>query len=108
MSKDLDFVNGEHVDARGLLQMNAKEAREIFKDMRSTALDVDDAITVGRAHGYLEALQGPEVKLFLDFIEYFLGQERMTFMECSQAEDLWCRAKDTLAQFKEAVEGEEK
>lgn len=27
------------------------------------------------------------------FLKYFLSQEHMTFMECSQAEDLWSRAK---------------
>jgi hypothetical protein len=55
------------------------------------------------AKGYLAAIEGPEVKTLVGFIEYFLSQKQMTFMECSQAEDLWYRAKEVLAAFRKSV-----
>lgn len=82
--------------------MDAKECRESYKDY---VYPINDREKTLWANGYLAALDGEEVGCLLSFIEYFLNQERMTFMECSQAEDLWSRAKEALAKFRATAGG---
>lgn len=81
----------------GNIEMNEKKAREILKTGQWDSQGVGLCGEIAAKH-YLLALD--KAKGLEEFIEYFLGQERMTFMECPQAEDLWIRAKEVLTKYR--------
>lgn len=77
--------------------MNAKEAKEILQEPITSAKALE-RMGHWAARGYLEALEGPEVKALVDALE--MAQEYIAFKGGINISN---NLNETLAQYREAV-----
>lgn len=79
--------------------MNAKEAREILKRLKPELVHkfIDSpSHEIGFMRGYLEALEGPEVKALVEALEYY----EKTYPHGFEFDGV---RKKALAQYREAI-----